>query len=394
MKRGKNEKIVQAVKIRLSAIKIRKDEVFANARTLFEQEPLEELKQSVSEVGLLENLAVERDANNPDEFWLLAGERRHIVLNELVRENGIVRVPHSEEYGKAAEVYEFIDAKIEHPKDDIERLKIMFTENMQHSAVPDWDYIRAAVALEAKTNPDGTKKYTRKDLCKIFGGCCEAWLSHTLRLATLPERALACLKNGSLPRSSAIHLFSAKPEEIENILKHAETIIVRERQKALDTAKNDEQNAEMEAECAEAAADVAAGVGNSLRQKIEAKRASGARRKVQGARDRYQKAQEQMQAPITYTEDRVKQALEEKPAALKPGVAPKTRSHKRVREKLKEIKALLDSAGGEEYITSSTGSKYLRTDVRIVYAAYEQFLGKTTLDVFALLDEEYQKRTA
>jgi len=389
--KGKNEKEIKRIAVRPEAIRIRKDEFFKNARSQFPKQPLESLQKSIQDLGLLKQLCVERDPDDKDKFILLAGERRLISVLALKKANADCLDRESGETAPASVLYEFVEVKLVTPKDDLERLAIMLAENGEHSQVPDWDYFNFALWLDGQTNEDGSKKYSRKDLCKVFNKSAP-WVSHTLSLANLPPRAKKCLQDGTLSRTAAVHLLSAKEEKVEFVLKYAESVVVRNAQTEIEEARQEQNEAEIEAECAELQATQAANVGDRIQARLHARRGTEARRKLMGATHREERARNVMAKPVL-TEEAIKQTLEERPETLQEGVAPKARSTKRVRDKVKNVKTLLDEQCGKEYILNSdTGREYPRGDVEIVVAAYEQVLGKKPLDVFALLDEEYEAR--
>jgi len=386
--RRKNEKTIAKVAVRPEAIKIRKDEFFKNARSQFHHEPLESLEKSIQSLGLLKQLCVERDPANPEEFILIAGERRHLCLMSLKKKDAECFDNDTGATFPASYLYEYVEVKLVAPKNDIERLKIMVAENGEHSKVPDWDIFNFALWLDAQKNPDGSKRYDRPALCEIFNKSAP-WISHTLQIASLPERVKACLKEGSLSRTAAVNLLSAKEDQYEFVLKYAESVIVRNATQDLAEAQKDKKQAEIEAEVADCRHQQALKVGDRIQARMQAKLGNEARRKQQGASNREERAKEVLANP-TVTEESVKQALEENPQAVEPGTAPKTRSAHRVRVQVKNLKSLLDGQQGSSYIVNSeTGKKYFRRDVQLIIAAYEQVLGKKTLNVFALLDDEY-----
>lgn len=388
---GQNEKTITRIKVRPAAIKVRKDEIFTNARSQFPQEPLESLEKSIQELGLLKQLTVERDPGNPNEFFLLAGERRHICLSALVKKNAICRDAESEDLVEAAILYEFVDVKIVAPRDDIDRLAIMLAENGEHSAVPDWDYFNFALYLSNQKKPDGSPKYSRPDLCRAFNKS-SPWITHTLQLADLPDRVKASLKDGSLSRTAAIQLLSAKENQVEFVLKYTEDAILRAARKEIEDAEKARADAELDVECAEAEEAHALTGGDRIAAKLAAKRASAGKKKVRGAVERKERAEATVQKPVL-TDDSLKQTFAEQPHTLKPGVAAKPRSPRVFRDKIKEIRTLLDAAGGKQYIVNTTSGKhYNRDDLHLIVGAWEQFLGVKSPDVFDLLDEEYERR--
>lgn len=385
---GKNEKIATKLKVRPTAIKVRKDEVFTNARSSFPQEPLETLETSIQELGLLKQLCVERDPLNKDEFILIAGERRHICITNLIKKNAICKDAETGDEVEAAILYEFVDVKIVAPKDDIERLAIMLAENGEHSPVPDWDYFTFSLFLSNQKTKDGQPKYSRNDLCRVFRKS-SPWVTHTLQLADLPQRAKECLKAGSLSRTAAIQLLSAKEDQIEFVLGYTESVVLREARKEIEDAERIRKDAELEIECAEAEAENSMSIGDRLAAKLHARRAGVGKKKLRGAQEKRDRAEKTLDKPVL-TDEAIKQTYAERPDTLKDGVAPKTRSPKLFRQKIREVQTMLDKAKGKRYITQTNGdTQYETRDMRLIVAAWEQLLGQKPLDIFALLDEVY-----
>lgn len=384
---GKNEKLSSKIKVKPSAITIRKDNVFTNARSSFPQEPLETLEKSIQNLGLLKQLCIERNPLNKDEFLLIAGERRHICLTNLIKKNSLCKDVETGEMVKAEILYNYIDVKIVTPKDDIERLAIMLAENGEHSAVPDWDYFNFALYLSNQKNPDGTPKYTRNDLCRVFNKS-SPWVTHTLQLADLPERAKKCLKDGSLSRTAAIQLLSAKEEQIAFVLDYTESTVLKNARKEIEEAERILQNVEIEVEVAEIEIKHANTIGDRIAAKLGAQKIGEGKKIIRAASDRHERAKKTLEKPVI-TDESIKQTFAEKPTTLKEGIAPKTRSPKLFRGKLKEIKQLLENAGKNNHMTQN-GKEYALRDIRIIIAVYEQLLGHKPMDIFAVLDEEYR----
>lgn len=388
---GKNEKFATKLKVKPTAINVRKDDVFTNARSSFPTEPLETLEKSIQDLGLLKQLCVERSPVNKNEFILLAGERRHICLTRLITKDAICKDAETGDEVKASILYEYVDVKIVTPKDDIERLAIMLAENGEHSPVPDWDYFTFALFLANQKNPDGTSKYSRKDLCRVFSKS-TTWITHTLQLADLPDRAKKCLKAGSLSRTAAIQLLSAKDEQIAFVLDYTESAVLEQARKEIEESERIQKDVTIEIEEAEAEQEDAMSIGDRIKAKLHAKRAVAGKKRLRGAKDKYDRAKKIIAEPVL-TDEAIKQTFSERPETLKNGVAPKTRSPKLFRHKVREIKELLTSEKDTEVIFN--GDKvYQKRDIRLIVAAWEQFLGHKTIDIFELLDEEYASNSS
>jgi hypothetical protein len=383
---GKNEITATRLKIRPAAIKVRKDEVFTNARSSFPKEPLETLEQSIQDLGLLKQLCVERNPLNKDEFFLLAGERRHICVNNLIRKNAICRDAETSDEVEAVVLFEYIDVKIVSPKDDIERLAIMLAENGEHSPVPDWDYFNFALFLSGQKNEDGSSKYSRKALCRVFNKS-SPWITHTLQLADLPARAKDCLKAGTLSRTAAIQLLSAKEEQVDFVLKYTESLVLEQARKDIEIAETLQRDTELDIEIATAESENAINIGDRIAAKMHARKIGFGKKILRGAVDKQERAKKTITKPLI-TDEAIKQTFENCPETLKDGVAAKPRSPKLFRHKVKEVKAILSKLGSSDYFTQcDTGKSYHTRDMKLIVAAWEQLLGKKPMDIFTLLDE-------
>lgn len=386
-----NEKEIKKLAVRPEAITIRKDEFFKNARSQFKEEPLASLEESIRTIGLLKPLCVERDPKDKNRFILIAGERRHICITSLKQKNAKCCDNETGDIALADEMYEFVEVKLVAPKDDAERLAIMFAENAEHSAVPDWDIFQFALWLDFQKDEAGRKKYDRPALCKIFNKS-SPWVSHTLEIASLPEKVKAALQCGEINRTGAVKLLTAKEHEVVNVLHHAKHVIIRTANEEIAEGEETKKEATIALEVIDVEASQSVSVPDRIHKKVLATRRTDAKRRIAQADSKITKAKALLQKPVI-TEEAVKQALEEMPEAVKPGAAASAPSTKRVRKNLKSVKKLLDENEGKDYILhEATGKMYLTEDFHLLFAAYEQVLGKGGLDPFSLLDREYDRR--
>lgn len=133
-----------------------------NPRKEFNEDQLNELKNSIKEYGILEPLIVrqmENKSGKVDNFQLVAGERRYRVAVELK----ITKVP----------------VVIKDLSDQAVR-EIMLIENLQRSSLSPFD---EAIALEALLME---KNVTQEILGKKLGKS-QSWIANRLRLIQAPE---------------------------------------------------------------------------------------------------------------------------------------------------------------------------------------------------------------
>lgn len=375
----------QQTKVRPESIKVIKseDRLFRNPRLTFKKENLESTKKSIIELGLLSPLLVKKIPNS-DDFELIAGERRLKIIIELKRENATCMNFETTKEDKAQNVYEFVEVKIFSPTDDSEMLKIAIAENMEHSPVPEWDYLQLALDLDNRKNEAGEKTYHREKICSMFNKS-QAWLSHTLSLATLPEPALKRFKDGSLSRTAAIQLLSAKPEKIPEVLEEAEKIVKQEAINEILKANETTDQAELEVEIAEAELKSAKKTGEVLAAKVASKNIKTGKKKVSAASSKRKSAENRVANPAI-TGEAVNRVLDSNPEAIKPKAKKKVRSAKQLRQQVEEIKSLLEKEG-DDIVEEETGQKVSRRDVNLILAVYEQILGKKSISIFKLLKE-------
>lgn len=144
-------------------------------RTEFNEERLNELASSIREHGVLQPILVAKSEANPDEFILLAGERR-LRASQLA---GLERIP--------ARVVEATD---------VERLEFALIENVQRD---DLNPVEEARAYEALINSFG---YTQEQVSQRVGKS-RVTVANSLRLLKLTPKCMDDLEEGKISAGHA-----------------------------------------------------------------------------------------------------------------------------------------------------------------------------------------------
>lgn len=340
-----NPEVIQVVKTG--------DRLFHNPRLSFKPEPLANLKKSIRDLGLLKPLAVKTLDNG--RFELVAGERRLRCILELTKTNEPVFDRLTKALRPAREVYAYVPVEVVSPADDLEQLQIAIAENMEHSPVADWDYFVLAQDL--------CTKYDRDRVCKIFNKSAP-WLSHTLSLARLPEQVQDLMKAGRLSRTAAIQLLSARPEQIDTVLRRSEEIVIQDCEAVVAEARETLRAETIATDAAETDAAVAREMGDMEYAKTAEQRAATSRRKMSVAHlklDNATKKRRELGA------DAINQALAETDS-YKEGVKRKVRSPKQAKQVTVGLRQLLDRHRGQDTVFDD------QTQQAVSYADLEAFV--------------------
>lgn len=169
-----------------------------NPRKRFDEEKLQELAQSIREVGILQPLIITR-GSLPDKYLLLAGERRL----RAAKMAGIMHVP-----------VRYSDLHFE-GEDAKGQMSMMLIENLQRE---DLDPIEEARAFEVLTRDHGWKQ---TDLAEKIG-VSQSHIANRIRLLNLPELAQEAISDGRLTASAGKELATlAKVPAVREIIEEA-----------------------------------------------------------------------------------------------------------------------------------------------------------------------------
>jgi ParB family chromosome partitioning protein len=153
----------------------------ANPRRDFDAEQLEELTNSVREKGVMQPLLV-RPTNDPNQFEIIAGERRWRAAQRA----GLNDVP-----------------VVVREVDDKEALELAIIENVQRVDLNPLEEAMGYGQLIEQFD------YTQNDLAQVIGKS-RSHVANTLRLLKLPEDVRGMLKSGELTAGHARTLITAE----------------------------------------------------------------------------------------------------------------------------------------------------------------------------------------
>ena len=162
-------------------------------RTLFDQEKLSELSQSIKENGVVQPIAVRPNKYDPGKYEIVAGERRWLAAQKA----GLNEVP-----------VMVLDI------DDQKSLEIAIVENVQRQ---DLNIIEEAKGYQRLIKEFG---YGHEKISKFMSKS-RSHISNTLRLLTLPEDIIGLIEEGKLTAGQARPLIGIPnaSEIAENIVK-------------------------------------------------------------------------------------------------------------------------------------------------------------------------------
>jgi len=154
----------------------------ANPRRDFDPDLLDELAASIKEKGVMQPLLVRPTGDNPDQFELIAGERRWRAAQQA----GLHEVP-----------------VIVRDVDDREALELAIIENVQRA---DLSPLEEALGYDQLLEQFS---YTQNDLAQVIGKS-RSHVANTLRLLKLPEPVRDMLARGELTAGHARALITSE----------------------------------------------------------------------------------------------------------------------------------------------------------------------------------------
>ncbi len=156
-----------------------------NPRRSFPEDELEELAASIREKGLVQPLIVRPSTGDPEQYEIVAGERRWRGAQRA----GLHTLP--------VIVRELTDQEV---------LELAIIENVQRADLNAIDEARGYNELISRFG------YTQEDLAQVIGKS-RSHLANTLRLLKLPERVQALLEEGTLTAGHARALVGREDAE-------------------------------------------------------------------------------------------------------------------------------------------------------------------------------------
>lgn len=156
-----------------------------NPRSLFREEDLADLTNSIREKGIIQPIVVRAIPGVADAYEIIAGERRWRAAQSA----GLADVP-----------------VVIHEADDKEALELAIIENVQRA---DLNAIEEAKGYERLGQEFS---YSQTEIAKIIGKS-RSHVANTLRLLNLPETAKALVANGSISAGHARALLAVENPE-------------------------------------------------------------------------------------------------------------------------------------------------------------------------------------
>lgn len=158
-----------------------------NPRSLFREEDLADLSNSIREKGIIQPIIVRAIPGVADAYEIIAGERRWRAAQTV----GLADVP-----------------VVIHEADDKEALELAIIENVQRA---DLNAIEEAKGYERLGSEFG---YSQSDVAKIIGKS-RSHVANTLRLLNLPEFAKGLVREGAISAGHARALLAvANPDAV------------------------------------------------------------------------------------------------------------------------------------------------------------------------------------
>lgn len=158
-----------------------------NPRSLFREEDLADLTNSIREKGVIQPIVVRAIPGVADAYEIIAGERRWRAAQAA----GLAEVP-----------------IVIHEADDREALELAIIENVQRADLNAIEEARGYERLGCEFN------YSQSDIAKIIGKS-RSHVANTLRLLNLPESAKALVRDGAISAGHARALLAVdNPEAV------------------------------------------------------------------------------------------------------------------------------------------------------------------------------------
>jgi len=262
--------------------------LFWNARQKLDPGEMRELKESIRDDGLLEEVVVRR---LPDHsIQVVCGERRLRCILALIQEEATCYDLLEGEFYPAARLYDTLRAKILVNCSDKQASRLSIAENLKRKNLTEWELMEYCRELCQRQGPDGQVAYSRKDVCDIINRSA-TWVSQTMRLYELPQGVQQMLADETLPRTVALSLLKINRPQVAHVLQEAIELAKTDVQEGKERVRREVDNLEQklqEAELSLAGVEVA---GSKDEQRSVRQARGLADRKLSEARSRQQTAQ-------------------------------------------------------------------------------------------------------
>ncbi len=205
---------------------------FWNARRTFCTMSMEELQADIQDKGLTHPITV-REFRGKNQ--VICGERRLRCILNLLQTKAMCYSRIANTRIPAEELYGSIRIPIVYNCSDEQAIALSYSENAQRSNISDYDLMHYCYRL---CNMDHTGEitseksqfvYTQKQVAGFLRKS-DCWVSQTISLLALPERAKKMLQENTLTRSSAIYLLKVDQHVIDQFLNLIEITVKQEQE--------------------------------------------------------------------------------------------------------------------------------------------------------------------
>jgi ParB-like chromosome segregation protein Spo0J len=357
--------------------------LFWNARQKLDPDEMVELKESIRDDGLLEELVVRRLPDRTTQ--VVCGERRLRSILALIAEEASCYDLLEGEVFPAFKMYDTLRCKVLYNCSDKQASRLSIAENLKRKNLSEWELMEYCRELCMRRSSDGSQAYGRKDVCDIINRS-PTWVSQTMKLYELPEDVKGMLVDETLPRTVALSLLKINQPKVARVLRMALTVAEGDVQEGRARVGREVENLEQrlqEAELSLAGTEVA----GSPKEQKEARQAKGMTdRKLSDARNRQSTAQSRQPR---LTGDAISRATDKIEGARKG--KSNGMSQKAVRTTVQGLSELLvkdDETWVSEVVRE--GQSYDARDVRLIALGFQMVLGEITeRDVLFVLADFY-----
>lgn len=355
----------QAINPRQICFTERNKGAFWNARQTLNHQTLASTRESIRTVGLNQPIVVRLLPDKAHE--LVAGERRLRCILWLLDRNAECYNKETKQMEPAHKVYATVECRVEVDCDDKRASKLSVCENLERENVNELDLMTYCIDLCNLVAEDGTPVYRRDEVQEVIGRS-QGWISQTMSLYDLSDRAKKMLGDGSLPRTTALYLLKLDPDKVDMVLDLAAKMAVGEHVEELEAVLALIENTEDELQTADMTIAVASRLGTAEDKSAAVRAKSLLDKKLEEAEARQVALRERSprvtQDTLQLAADRIPGARQGKSNAL---------SHKLIRSELDGIRKLLEDG---PLMHPNYQRQFEDRDVEIVCRCMDMFLGQ------------------
>lgn len=213
------------------------DCAFWNARQNFLNDKMLELKENIRKTGLISSPILRKYGEG---VQLIAGERRLRSILSLIENDAECFNLDTQKMEPASKVYKKITCNFVKDCDDKLASQISVAENLKRNDLSEIDIMQYCMDLITRKKNDGTSLYTRKEISDMLD-MSEGWVSQTVSLFDLPDRAKELLGNGVINRTHAVYLLKVAPDKVNSVLDDAERLAQEAYDDELSRAERNEK---------------------------------------------------------------------------------------------------------------------------------------------------------